>query len=108
MENWKEIMEDIRANNAEIERLEKVAKGTPYSQRTEPEIDVMSAIEVPLRIRGRSYKERKASLRTLAQDVQNADFGGLTYNEIAVLTDYFERAGKRYGLLKKFRENAII
>lgn len=63
---------------------------------------------VPLKTRGRSYRERKDDLRKRAQDMQNADFGGLACNEIAALTDYFERAGKRYGLLKEFRENAII
>ena len=31
-----------------------------------------------------------------------------SYNELANFHDYFYKKGKRYGLLKEFRENGII
>lgn len=31
-----------------------------------------------------------------------------SYGELAYFQDYFERLGRRYGLIKEFKENAII
>ncbi len=55
------------------------------------------------------YAERKADVRETAIDWQ-ADFcnHNYSYGEIAYFEDYFTRLGKRYGLLREFRENGII
>lgn len=65
--------------------------------------------EIDFIIRGKSYKEKKNSLAEIARNYQN-EFSNhnLFYSEIAILNEYFERNGKKYGLLKEFRENAII
>lgn len=65
------------------------------------------AAVIPLEISGRTYRERQNSLRNLAIDVQHADDGGLSWGELAVLGAFFEEQGRRYGLLREFRENAI-
>ena len=55
------------------------------------------------------YQERKEKARQKAiewqMDFENHNY---SYGEIAYFQNYFERLGKRYGLLKEFRENAII
>lgn len=32
----------------------------------------------------------------------------ISYSELACMQDYFYKLGKRYGLIKEFRENGII
>lgn len=61
-----------------------------------------------LKVKGNTYEERKASLEDLAIDYSN-NFASLSwsYSELAEIGDFFYRNGKRYGLLKEFRENAI-
>lgn len=57
----------------------------------------------------KTYAELKAEKRQEAIEWQ-LDFGNHNYSwgEIAYYSDYFEKLGKRYGLLKEFRENGII
>lgn len=55
-----------------------------------------------------SFSDRKGFLRELAIEIQSEDCGGLSYGEEAVLRDFFAKQGARYGLLREFRENAII
>ena len=54
------------------------------------------------------YQKRKAEVREEAIKWQ-ADFSehNYSYGELAYYGDYFERLGKRYGLLREFKENAI-
>ena len=54
------------------------------------------------------YYERKEEIRQQAIDWQ-LDFSNHNYSwsELAEFTDYFYKMGKRYGLLKEFRENGI-
>ena len=56
-----------------------------------------------------TYKEQKQRARELAQTWQY-DFANNNYNweEISEFTDFFTQLGKRYGLLKEFRENGIL
>ena len=56
---------------------------------------------------GKTYKEKKACLQNKAIEFSNNQYGGLSYGEIACIESYFERYGRRYGLLREFRENAI-
>lgn len=66
---------------------------------------------LPLVVRGHSYQERKNSLRDLAIDFQYNNDGEtdiqLSMYEIGVIEHFFERMGRKYGLLREFRENAI-
>lgn len=55
----------------------------------------------------KSYNELKADARARAIDWQNSQ-EPQSWGEIAETCDYFERLGRRYGLLREFRENAII
>lgn len=60
------------------------------------------------RIKGKNYQERKNNLIELAKEWQ-LDFSYLSwsYSELAEIVNYFYNNGKRYGLLKEFRENGI-
>ena len=73
--------------------------------------DISVLFELPFEIHGSSYKERKESLRELAIDFQLNNDGEtdvqLGYSEIGAAAEFFERAGRRYGLLREFRENCI-
>lgn len=55
-----------------------------------------------------TYKTKKEMARQEAIDWQN-DFcnHNYSYGELAEFGYYFEKLGKRYGLLKEFRENGI-
>ena len=55
------------------------------------------------------YKTRKSLLRDIAIQWQN-DFSKFSYSyfELSEWQDFFEEYGKKYGLLKEFKENAII
>ena len=57
----------------------------------------------------KTYRERKEAAREEAIEYQ-FNFGeqSYTWSELAEATGYFEKIGKRYGLLKEFRENGII
>lgn len=59
-------------------------------------------------IKGKTYEEKKENARHLAIEYQN-NFSFLSWScaEIMEITSYFEKIGKRYGLLKEFKENAI-
>lgn len=59
-------------------------------------------------VKGKNYGERKQCLYDLAIDYQY-NFASLSwsYGELADICNFFEINGKRYGLLKEFRENAI-
>ena len=55
-----------------------------------------------------TYAERKGNARQIAIDwhLNESDYP-YSYGGMAILTDYFYRLGKRFGLLKEFRENGI-
>lgn len=61
----------------------------------------------PLIVRGRTWEEKREDLRRLAIDISHAQYGGLSWGEEALLGDFFEKNGRRYGLLREFRENGI-
>lgn len=58
---------------------------------------------------GKTYAERKKSVRDLAIEIQSA-FVDCTWSWWieAELGEIFTRLGKRYGLIEEFRENGII
>lgn len=61
-----------------------------------------------LTIKGKTYKERKYFAEEIAKTWQS-EFSSLSwsYNELAIMNEYFYKIGKRYGLLKEFKENCI-
>lgn len=55
------------------------------------------------------YQKNKARARHTAQAWQAAmSETAQSWGEIAESTAYFEKIGKRYGLIKEFKENGII
>ena len=56
-----------------------------------------------------TYKERKERARQKAIDWQySLSERRMSYGEIADETEQFERLGRRYGLVREFKENGII
>lgn len=56
----------------------------------------------------KSYQEMKEQVRQEAIDWQiETSEQNLSYGELAEAGEYFEKLGRRYGLLQEFRENAI-
>lgn len=55
------------------------------------------------------YEQKKEEVRQEAIDWQS-DFcnHNYSYGELAFYSDYFEKKGRRYGLIKEFRGNGII
>ena len=61
------------------------------------------------KVKGKTYKEKKAYIEDQAIDYSNmmGEIHPISWSEIGVIDDFFERYGKRYGLLREFRGNAI-
>lgn len=79
-----------------------------YSKRVLKELNKLDYPCVVLgKLTGKTYSERKADLYEKALLSQYVDIGGLSYGELSEILTYFETYGKRYGLLREFRENAI-
>ena len=56
-----------------------------------------------------NYQTQKARAIDKAIEYQhNASEKQYSYGELAEFGEYFYKLGKRYGLLKEFRENGII
>ena len=56
-----------------------------------------------------TYQEKKEYVRQKAIDWQNSfQYCLWSYGEVAEFQAKFERLGKRFGLLKEFKENGII
>lgn len=57
----------------------------------------------------KTYRERKEATREQAIEYQiKFSDKSHSWHDLVVATSYFEKMGKRYGLLKEFRENGII
>lgn len=65
---------------------------------------------IPLVVSGRCYQDRKNNVRDKAIEYQNTyyDFCNYSYGELSIINEFFERAGRRYGLLNEFTTNGII
>lgn len=65
---------------------------------------------IPLVISGNTYQDRKEDIRNKAIEYQNTyyDFGDYSYGELSIINEFFERAGRRYGLLNEFITEGII
>ena len=73
-----------------------------------PEVETLEII--PFTVHGANYAERQNSVRETAIEYQAANYDvnyDLSMGELWHIGNWFEKMGKRYGLLKEFRENAI-
>ena len=61
-----------------------------------------------LKIKGRTYKEKKEACAALAARVKRMNTGSLTYNEIQTLRKYFQRHGAKTGNLRLFRKMGVL
>lgn len=77
-----------------------------HSDTFSPDTNIIGILE--FKISGKTYEERKANAEDLAKEWQlyYSDYAW-SWGEIATITDYFYKIGKRYGLLRVFKENAI-
>lgn len=74
-----------------------------------PEVETLEII--PLSVHGKNYRERRADLEDKAVLFQHDYFDEDVEIDLFDASDimhWFERMGKRYGLLKEFRENAVL
>lgn len=56
----------------------------------------------------KTYQENKERVRQMAIECQyEASEHDYSYGELSDFAEIFNRLGKRYGLLREFRENAI-
>ena len=70
--------------------------------------DCTVAACIPLQLHGSTYAARRESLRTIVQDIQRADNGGMSYSEAADMAEWLNTNARRYGLVNEFRDNGII
>ena len=59
-------------------------------------------------VSGANYQDRKNRVRETAVRFQNEQQPGLSWGELCEIGAWFETMGKRYGLLREFRENGIV
>ena len=71
-----------------------------------PSVEVIQTIL--LKTSGKTYAERKEYIRNLAIEFQLAETQGLSWGELAIIQNFFEENGEKYGLLTEFKENCII
>ncbi|MBO7671963.1 hypothetical protein J6S88_00990 [bacterium] len=69
-----------------------------------PEVEIIAITD--FKVRGKTYQEKQLSLRDQAILWSYADFP-LSWGEAVWIANYFYKNGKRYGLLKEFKENGI-
>ena len=63
---------------------------------------------LPFEVKGKTYAEKKQAARDLAISFDHLVEPGLSWGEWADISGYFEKVGRRYGLLREFAENGII
>ena len=60
------------------------------------------------KVTGKTYTERKENARNIAIGVQAFFWPGLYLSEYADVENELETMGKKYGLIREFRENGVI
>lgn len=79
------------------------------AEELEKEFNLRMISFIPLEVKGRTYAERKADLDEKAIAWSYA--GSVTnwsYGELAEIQSFFAEQGRRYGLIREFRENGIV
>lgn len=55
-----------------------------------------------------NYRQDKANIQSIAMEYSHLVSDAILYwSDCAAIGDWFEKMGRRYGLLREFRENAI-
>lgn len=79
------------------------------AEELEKEFNLRMISFVPLEVKGRTYEERKDDLQDKAIAWSYAgSVANWSYSELAEIQGFFEEQGRRYGLIREFRENGII
>ena len=77
-----------------------------HAETFSPETEIVSMID--FHVHGKTYQEKQSSARDIAIAFQYAIADcSLAYSELATVQDWFCKAGRKYGLLREFRENCI-
>lgn len=76
-----------------------------FADTFSPDSKIYAIIE--FKVKGKTYKEKQENARKLAINFQHEKMPGLSWGEIVEIQGYFEKIGKRYGLLKEFREEGV-
>ena len=79
-----------------------------YKDTFSPLCNIIATLELGAS-RGKTYADRKACLYDKAVEYSYiwGELYPISYGEIWEIDNYFYKYGKRYGLLKEFKENAI-
>ena len=73
-----------------------------------PDSETLFIIDLKKSKKGKSYTDKKKYIREKAKAYQNNHEFIDSLNAVIILQNYFEKWGKKYGLLREFKENAII
>lgn len=76
-----------------------------HKETFSPHIHVLYITD--FKIKGNSYKEKKVFLQEIAKAYSNSGTEGMFWSELVEVQNMFYKLGKRYGLLREFRENCI-
>ena len=72
-----------------------------------PTVEIIGLLN--FKISGKKYIEKQENLKNLAIEWQlNFSNYNWSYGELAEIYGFFEKNGRKYGLLKEFKENCII
>lgn len=80
-----------------------------YEDTFSPETIIHGVVD--FHTHGKTYADKKQSVIDAAIKFNNIDSdvsGGLSWGEMADITNWFEIMARRYGLITEFRENGII
>lgn len=96
----------------DVVEMTKPAKRSEYAALYRELRGIGYRMEVGTRVtrepKKRTYNEMKGTIRQRAQEWQmKSGERNLSYHDINRAGNYFARMGRRYGLLREFRENAI-
>jgi len=100
------ILATIRDNETNEEKMYMFDNWGDYNTMVfSPYVDTLFITD--FKVKGKTYAERKEYIRDMAIDYSNNQACGLSWGEVAYVSDMFYELGKRYGLLKEFKENCI-
>lgn len=79
-----------------------------YNDTFSPECKIIFTLDLS-KAKGKTYAEKKAYIEEQAIDYSNnmSEIYPISYGELSEIEEYFSRYGKRYGLLREFKVNAI-
>ena len=100
------ILATLRDTETNEEKMYTFEYWREYHDATfSPKIETLFITD--FRVKGADYEERKEFVRNMAIEYSNNQACGLSWSEVAIVSDMFYKLGKQYGLLKEFKENCI-